>query len=215
MRQERLGDDKKKLLMSSAIEEFVDRGFEKASYNKIIERSGLSKGTVYYYFENKESLLRMVLNEIIEQFDSISNGLDLPTTKEEFWKIEYEYNRRAMNFVLLSPYPNLLYMLFSNDQRIRLEMSEIDNMLHFRYKLIERGQSLGLVRSDISLKTISRIIVEIGRILSSSMVENADCYQDKDLMTNDIKKFVEIMHDLSRRILTPTINISEKCMEVK
>ena len=203
MRQERLSDDKKKLLMDSTIKEFVERGFEKASYNKIIERSGLSKGTVYYYFENKESLLRMVLNEIIEEFSSISDGLELPQTTEEFWEVEYEYNRRAMNYVFESPYPSLLYILFSNDGRISKEMSDIEKILCFRYKLIERGQSLGVVRDDMSVETISMIIMEIGKILSASMIENAESYADKTDMPNDIKKFVEIMHDLCIRMLTP------------
>ena len=214
MRQERLGDDKKKLLMNSAITEFVERGFEKASYNKIIERSGLSKGTVYYYFENKESLLKMVLNEIIEQFTSISDGLELPETIEEFWKVEHEYSRRAMSFVFESPYPSLLFLLFSNDNRISSEMSDIDQMLGFRRKLIERGQSLGVVRNDMSVKTISMIIMEIGKVLSASMIENADNHEDRSNMQNDIMKFNEIMFDLSIRILTPTNIQSEKCLEV-
>jgi AcrR family transcriptional regulator len=204
LRLERLGDDKKKLLMDSTIKEFIERGFEKASYNKIIERSGLSKGTVYYYFENKESLLKMVLNEIVEQFTSISDGLDLPETQEEYWKVEYEYNRRAMNYIFESPYPSLLYILFSNDQRIRSEMTHIDQVLCFRYKLIERGQNLGVVRSDISVKTISMIILEVGKVLSASMIENAGSYEDKLIIANDIKKFAELMHDLCIRILTPT-----------
>jgi len=214
LRQERLGDDKKKLLMNSAITEFIERGFEKASYNKIIERSGLSKGTVYYYFENKESLLRMVLNEIIEQFTSISDGLELPETIEEFWKVEYEYSRRAMNFVFESAYPSLLFLLFSNDNRISSEMSDIDQMLGFRHKLIERGQSLGVVRNDMSVKTISMIILEIGKVLSASMIQNAATHEDKPGMQNDIIKFNEIMFDLSIRILTPTNKQSEKCLEV-
>jgi AcrR family transcriptional regulator len=190
--------------MDSAIKEFIERGFESASYNKIIERSGISKGTVYYYFENKESLLRMVLNEIVEQFASISNGLSLPETIEEFWEVDSEYNRRAINYIFESPYPSLLYIIFSSDQRIRLEMSDtIEKMFCFRYKLIERGQSLGVVRNDLSVKTISRIIQEVGKALSESMMENVGNYENKTKMLNDIKEFVEIMHDLSIRILTP------------
>ena len=204
MRQEKISADKKKLLMDSAIKEFAERGFENASYNKIIERSGLSKGTVYYYFANKESLLRMALNEIMEQFTSISDGLDLPETTEEFWKADSEYRRRVMNFILESPYPSLIYILFSNDQRINSEISDImEKMFCFRNKHIERGQSLGVVRSDMSAETISMIIQEIGKVLSASMIKNIDSCEDKSQMRDDVKKFVEMMRDLSVRILTP------------
>jgi len=191
--------------MDSAIKEFAERGFENASYNKIIERSGLSKGTVYYYFANKESLLRMALNEIVEQFISISDGLDLPETTEEFWKIDSEYRGRVMNFILESPYQNSLYILFSNDQRINSEISDIiEKMFCFRNKLIERGQSLGVVRSDMSVEVISMIIHEIGKVLSASMIKNTGGCENESQMRDDVKKFVEMMRDLSVRILTPS-----------
>ena len=68
VRQERLDDAKRARLMEAAVEEFSERGIEAASYNKIIERSGLSKGTVYYYFDNKEALLYTVLEDIGDRF---------------------------------------------------------------------------------------------------------------------------------------------------
>ena len=205
MREYKISNDRKKSLMDSAIREFAERGFEKASYNKIIERSGLSKGTVYYYFENKESLLNMLLNEITDQFIAISDGLNLPDTKEEFWKIDSEYHRRAMNFFFESPYSDLFYLLFSNDQTINSKMSDFtEHMLSFRYRLIERGQSLGAVRSDMSVETISKIIQEIGKVLSASMIKKTGSFENESEMQNDVKKFVEVMRDLSIRILTPS-----------
>ena len=204
MRQERISADKKNLLMDSAIKEFAERGFENASYNKIIERSGLSKGTVYYYFANKESLLKMVLNEIIEQFTSISAGLELPETKEEFWKVDSEYYRRTTNFLSESPYSGLLYVLLCNDQRINSEMSGfIEQILCFKHKLIERGQSLGAVRSDMSAEIITTIIHEIAKVLSVSMLKNTGSREDKSRMQNEMMKVAEIMRDLRIRIITP------------
>ena len=41
VRQERLKDDKKARLIEAAIEEFNEHGLQNASYNRIIERSGL------------------------------------------------------------------------------------------------------------------------------------------------------------------------------
>jgi AcrR family transcriptional regulator len=205
LRQERISNDKKNLLMDSAIKEFSERGYENASYNKIIERSGLSKGTVYYYFENKDSLFKMALNKIMEQFISISDGLDLPETKEEFWEIDSEYHRRIMKFLCESPYSGFIHVLFSNNQKINSEMPEfVEQVLSFRRKLIERGQGLGVVRSDMPAETISNIMQEIGRALSASMIGNTcDCL-DKTKMLNDIKSFVEIMRDLGIRIMSPS-----------
>ena len=57
-RSRRLDEDKRRSLIDAAIEEIAVNGMDGASYNRIIERSGLSKGAVYYYFENKESLYK-------------------------------------------------------------------------------------------------------------------------------------------------------------
>ena len=38
-----------------------ESGFEQASYNRIIERAGLSKGAMYYYFDDKLDLYVTVL----------------------------------------------------------------------------------------------------------------------------------------------------------
>ena len=205
LRQERISNDKKNLLMDSAIKEFTERGYENASYNKIIERSGLSKGTVYYYFENKDSLLKMALNEMIEQFISISDGLDLPETTEEFWEVDSEYHRRIMKFLFESPYSGLVYVVFRNEQRINSEMSDfVEQILCFRRKLIERGQVLGVVRNDMSAETISKIMQEIGRALSASMIKNTCDCRGTTKTLDEIKSFVEIMRDLSKRILSPS-----------
>jgi AcrR family transcriptional regulator len=205
LRQERISDDKKELLMHSAINEFVERGFEKASYNKIIERSGLSKGTVYYYFENKESLLKMVLNEIVEQFIAISDELEVPKTIDEFWQVDCEYHRRTVNLLFESPCPSLLCMLFSNDSTLNKEIANIiEPTLCYRHKHITRGQDLGAVRNDMSAETISMIILEIGRVLSNSMIKNKEDDENNPKVRDDVIKFVEIMRDLSIRILTPS-----------
>ena len=81
VRQERLKDDKKARLIEAAIEEFNEHGLQNASYNRIIERSGLSKGAVYYYFENKDALFCTVLEDIGERFLEAIKGLELPETR--------------------------------------------------------------------------------------------------------------------------------------
>lgn len=43
-------------LMDAALEEFYERGFAAARMDDIARRAGLSKGTLYLYFDNKEAL---------------------------------------------------------------------------------------------------------------------------------------------------------------
>ena len=52
-RFDNLGSEKQEAILRAAGEEFAEKGFAGASINRIIRESGMSKGSVYYYFEDK------------------------------------------------------------------------------------------------------------------------------------------------------------------
>ncbi len=48
--------DKRDRVINSALKEFAQYGFEKASTNKIVKEANISKGLLFHYFKNKEDL---------------------------------------------------------------------------------------------------------------------------------------------------------------
>jgi AcrR family transcriptional regulator len=54
---------KRRQIMDGARAAFLDRGFDAASMGEIARRSGVSKGTLYVYFENKEELFIAIFDE--------------------------------------------------------------------------------------------------------------------------------------------------------
>ena len=207
VRQERLDDAKRERLMEAAMEEFAERGIESASYNKIIERSGLSKGTVYYYFDNKDSLLLTVLDEICDSFHRAIGDLKLPDTKEEYWTAAREYNSRTIRFFFENPRIWRVLLQISKDApnmggqlepvRGRITRSMDDLLL--------RGQEIGAVRNDIPLDTVQRLMHELGKIMSAGIVGEYETAANKprDKKQVKIEQFIAVMHDLSKRILAP------------
>ena len=209
VRQERLDDAKRARLIDAAIEEFAERGFDAASYNKIIERSGLSKGTVYYYFDNKDSLLTTVLEVICRRFVNVIGELKLPETKEEYWAADWEYHRRVIQFFSENPLlGRVMFWLSSNDFCIdeRLEVAH-KQISYFMEKLILRGQEIGAVRKDFPMETIEQLMHAIGKVLSVDILKgnalNADAPPRNEEVQFRIEKFMDMLHDLSKRILTP------------
>ncbi|MDR1873525.1 MAG: TetR/AcrR family transcriptional regulator [Synergistaceae bacterium] len=191
--------------MEAAIEEFAERGFDAASYNKIIERSGLSKGTVYYYFDNKDSLLATVIEEICQRFLRTVGDLRLPETKEEYWATAWEYHQRTIRFFSENPLPGrVMFRLSQNepffDEHLR---GAHDRATQFMSALIVRGQEIGAVRNDLPMETIERLMHAMGRVLSSDIVEDRDLSRENEEIRARIEKFMKMMHDLSKRILTP------------
>ncbi|ETP70922.1 transcriptional regulator, partial [Lachnospiraceae bacterium JC7] len=62
-RFEKLSEDKKKRILLAAREEFARVPYEEASINQIIKNAGISRGSFYTYFEDKNDLLQYVFSE--------------------------------------------------------------------------------------------------------------------------------------------------------
>jgi len=53
-------------ILESALAEFVDRGFAATRLEDIARSAGVTKGTMYLYFENKEQLFQAVVREHVK-----------------------------------------------------------------------------------------------------------------------------------------------------
>jgi len=54
-------------LIEAALDEFITYDYDKASLNRIIKSAGISKGTFYYHFKNKEELYKHLLVTGVKQ----------------------------------------------------------------------------------------------------------------------------------------------------
>jgi len=52
-------------IVAAALEVFVERGFEATKLAEVARKAGVTKGTVYLYFESKEALFKAVVRETI------------------------------------------------------------------------------------------------------------------------------------------------------
>ena len=52
-------------IVAAALEVFVERGFEGTKLADVARKAGVTKGTVYLYFESKEALFKAVVRETI------------------------------------------------------------------------------------------------------------------------------------------------------
>jgi AcrR family transcriptional regulator len=83
-------------LMAAALELFVEKGFVGTRLDDVAARAGVSKGTLYLYFDNKEALFKAVIQEgilpvlergagLVEGFTGSSADL-LRALIEEWWQ---------------------------------------------------------------------------------------------------------------------------------
>lgn len=77
-RWRRLPEERPQQILHAALEVFGDHGLAGARLEDIAKRAGVSKGTIYLYFPNKEALFReMVRSTIVE---AIVSGEGIPNT---------------------------------------------------------------------------------------------------------------------------------------
>jgi len=58
-------DERPSELIAAALDLFVDRGFAATRLDDVAARAGVSKGTLYLYFESKEALFKAVIEDAI------------------------------------------------------------------------------------------------------------------------------------------------------
>ena len=54
-------------ILRAALDEFAAHGFHDASLNRVIDAAGISKGSMYYYFDGKEDLYAHVARVELER----------------------------------------------------------------------------------------------------------------------------------------------------
>ncbi|GIN12662.1 TetR family transcriptional regulator [Shouchella clausii] len=63
---ESLEKEKQVRILDAAFHEFAENGYESASTNRIVKAAGIAKGTLFNYFENKQSLYHYLINYAID-----------------------------------------------------------------------------------------------------------------------------------------------------
>jgi AcrR family transcriptional regulator len=73
-------------ILAAALECFGERGFAASRLDDIARRAGVTKGTIYLYFPNKEELFKAVISQSLvprlEAGERLVAGLDVPAPRQ-------------------------------------------------------------------------------------------------------------------------------------
>ena len=98
---EEIRQEKKQIIMFAALELFAERGFNSTSISHISEKVGMSKGLLYNYFCSKEDLLKVLIDNIVNELaDMIDPNHDKIITEEEalqFFDLYFEVLQTRKN----------------------------------------------------------------------------------------------------------------------
>ena len=168
-RYESIDESLKTRILDVSKQEFAAHGYEGASYNKIIQKIGISKGSMYYYFENKEDLfITCFLDEALSTgtFRIATTSFPLTEDKPSYWDSIKAMTSKQWNDVFQHPVlMSLMRQLVSlgTDHPIFHKLNaECEGLSEYGdlMKILEHGVAIGAIRDDVPLKVLIRMNTE-------------------------------------------------------
>lgn len=200
-RFQNLAPEKQEAILKAAADEFAERGFESASINRIIQASGMSKGSVYYYFEDKADLFATVLERGTER---IMAEVGWPAIEvlgpEEFWDSLLELTHRSVEFVQREEWWIRIARSFHRLRHEEGASPALERMKELGRgwwrSIIARGQHIGVIRTDLPHDLLVETAMAADEGGDRWMMEHWD-----DFTPDELKALVDGRVDLLRDML--------------
>ncbi len=74
-------EKRKKAILKKALDVFVDEGYEDATFQKIANKCGITRTTLYIYFKNKREIFLWSIKQLTEGLESAIQGVIVDTQK--------------------------------------------------------------------------------------------------------------------------------------
>ena len=175
-------ENKRARIISAAIEVFCASGYEAATMADVAAKAGVAKGTLYLYFDSKESLFKETYRLCYEQraaacsahVDEVSGALDklcLRLKNGTRWELECPLKNRLERIYLAHP---------------RFGERERSKALGMRAQGVEEIFSQGIADGelrDLPPALMEEMYYRLGSALYYYLEEHPDAAQDEGLWT--------------------------------
>jgi AcrR family transcriptional regulator len=201
-RYESIDSSLKERILDVSKQEFSNHGFEVASYNKIIQKIGISKGSMYYYFENKEDLFITCFIDEVR-----SSSLFSPNTilfsqiddTEIYWdSIESLCQKlwnNAFRHPLLMSLIRQMTVLGTDHQIVSKLYAECEGLSEYGefMDILEHGIKIGAIRNDTSLDVLNRMSNEFELWLLQELQEGR--LSEQQVVERSFQMFVQLFEN--------------------
>jgi AcrR family transcriptional regulator len=171
----RLDPAQQQAILRAALDEFAAHGFRDASLNRVIEAAGVSKGSMYYYFDGKADLYAHVTRvEFGRLFEGLGPFSLLETDPDAFWSTLEGYYRDLMTALAASPQLLALirgWLVASGDPALQQAQDELErSVLPWIEGALATGQRIGAVRTDLPRGLLLAVVAGMGRAMDTWLI---------------------------------------------
>lgn len=195
-----LDPDTRRRILETAAVEFAKRGFEGVSLNQLIDQLGMSKGSFYYYFDDKEDLFTTVV-DFAWKVVVPAEGLDLASFEADtFWPGLQSLMREARARVRENPWlVGFTRLMYDPPESLGVRevlFQKFDEARQWQAGLIRHGQQLGTVRSDLPAELLQVMLIGADEAADRWLVQNWD-----HLDEGELERLFEEVFAIFRRLL--------------
>ncbi len=97
-----LDNEKQERILKTALKEFAEYGYENASTNRIVKNCGVSKGSLFKYFENKEELYFYLIDTVSAQMTE-ETRVDISGLSKDLYERVIEYSVTEISWYVANP----------------------------------------------------------------------------------------------------------------
>lgn len=189
--------EKQEAIINAAILEFKDNNFDSSSINKIVENSGISKGSFYQYFEDKKDLYKYIISLMAEKKLKYMSPVMKNPFNHDFFTLLREIYLSGLSFAKDNPdlvaIGNRLLTDKSHPLYSEIMKENMDASHQFFEALLAKGIERGEIREGIDIKLTAYIITSLHISIADYYMENIKPEIDDDIM-DTIDKFLELIY---------------------
>ena len=164
--------DRRRHIMDVGAEVFAEKGYYATTIADLAASTGVAKGTIYWYFDNKRSILISILDEILRETNETFVDIirDAPNGLEAILRCVEPALR------ILQKHGSIYLMCFleigSTNRMIQEKYREIYKLVHTGMKVaLKRGMRDGLIRElnpDVAAYAVMGLIERVSQVADPS-----------------------------------------------
>lgn len=183
------------IILQSAKENFLQKGFEGTSINDVADGAQINKSLIYHHFGNKENLWKAVKDRIIEQ--AIHNAFEHIDFKHKTLRefLEAFVTFRFQIYANHPEIPRLMSWQRLEAKRESLEGVSLKGLTDIDQEIIAL-QKAGEIRKDLKPKVVSYLIMSMA---SSGFMDKASFLESE----RGQKQYLIVIIDSLYKILRP------------
>lgn len=176
-------DNKKELIVNSAIQVFREKGIEKAKVSDIVKGAGIAQGTFYLYFSSKFAVMPSIAEVMVERMlDGIKDSVDATVSFSNQLKKVVD-----VVFQMTGEYREIFALIYSGLAATEyLKEWEAIYAPYYEWmsNLLANAKEAGTIRDSVHTKRTAEILIG----LIESGADQSYLYSQVDTATIELKK---------------------------